>query len=114
MWYYICEWAFFTILKIAIKKEARRASFFIPPISSISPSLTAISPESTDEVVRSVDVHIEGVADGNTVTYEIKDVTQRAEYSAMCESYNYGVIIGIVVFLVVAFGIFIFVIKRRG
>ena len=66
------------------------------------------------ELPDDVDYQNGGVADGNTVTYEIKDVTQRAEYSAMCESYNYGVIIGIVVFLVVAFGVFIFVIKRRG
>lgn len=66
------------------------------------------------ELPDDVDYQNGGVTDGNIVTYEINDVTQRAEYSAMCESYNYGVIIGIVVFLVVAFGIFIFVIKRRG
>ena len=69
-----------------------------------------LSVELPDEV----DYQNGGVTDGNTVTYEIKDITQSVEYSAMCESYNYGVIIGIVVFLVVAFGVFIFVIKRKG
>lgn len=69
-----------------------------------------LSVELPDEV----DYQNGGVTDGNTVTYEIKDITQSVEYSAMCESYNYGVIIGIVVFLIIAFGIFIFIIKRKG
>lgn len=69
-----------------------------------------LSVELPDEV----DHQNGGITDGNTVTYEIKDITQSVEYSAMCESYNYGVIIGIVVFLVIAFGAFIFIIKRKG
>lgn len=69
-----------------------------------------LSVELPDEV----DYQNGGVTDGNTVTYEIKDITQSVEYSAMCESYNYGVIIGIIVFLVVALGVFIFIVKRKG
>lgn len=51
-----------------------------------------------------------GKAEGNKITFNIADVTERQEFAATCEANNTGVVIGIVVGLVViAVGVFLLI-----
>ena len=54
-----------------------------------------------------------GKVDGNKIVWEIDDISSGEEIAAIAEHNNSGVLIGIISFLVVAFGLFVFIIKRK-
>lgn len=55
-----------------------------------------------------------GVADGNTVTFEISDVSSEMQYVAVAEQNSYGIIIGIVAVLVVGMAVALIFLKKKG
>ena len=55
-----------------------------------------------------------GVVEGNTVTFEIEDLTQENELAVYADSNNIGVIIGIIVALVVILGAAFIILRKRG
>ncbi len=54
-----------------------------------------------------------GTVEGNKITFDIADITERQEFAATCESNNTWVVIGIVVVLLLIVSGFIFIVKRK-
>ena len=56
----------------------------------------------------------DGVVEGNTVTFEISDLTQENEFAVYSDSNNVGVVIGIVVVMAVILGAVLFFTRKKG
>lgn len=56
----------------------------------------------------------DGAVDGNTVTFEIEDLTQSREFAVYSDANNVGVIIGIIVVMVLILGAVIFFTRKKG
>ncbi len=57
---------------------------------------------------------LNGAVDGNTVTFEIADLTQSTELAAYSDANNVGVIIGIIVVLAAIAGAVFFFVRKKG
>ena len=55
-----------------------------------------------------------GVVEGNTVTFEIEDLTQENELAVYADSNNIGVIIGIILAMAVVLGAAFIILRKRG
>ena len=55
-----------------------------------------------------------GTADGNTVTFEINDLTQENDLAVYADANNVWVIVGIIAVLIVVLGIGFIVLRKRG
>ena len=56
----------------------------------------------------------EGTIEGNTVTFEIKDLKQENEFAVSSDSNNVGMIIGIIVVLAIILGVILFFVRKKG
>lgn len=55
-----------------------------------------------------------GIVEGNTVTFEIEDLTQENELAVYADSNNVGVIIGLIATMAVVLGAAFIILRKRG